>query len=244
MRRFKLVLAYDGSAFYGFAKQAGLYTVEGTLISALQSLQIQSKILAAGRTDKGVHAMYQVIAFDACDIWSPSKLLKHLAPKLGYFIACKSIEEVPLSFHPRFEATKRRYRYFLSLTKPSPFLSRFVGYHPCGDRGILKQALELFKGMHDFKFFSKSGSDPNSTIRTIYKAFCYPYTLYNLPCLVLVFEANSFLRSQVRLMLGAALACSLKQISLEDLKKQIALDKRFLVRLVSPAGLYLSSVFY
>ncbi|BCD46588.1 tRNA pseudouridine(38-40) synthase TruA [Helicobacter suis] len=244
MRRFKLVLAYDGSAFSGFAKQAGLYTVEGRLIKALESLQIPSKILAAGRTDRGVHATHQVIAFNTCDIWSSSKLLKHLAPKLGYFIACKSLEEVPLSFHPRFEATRRRYRYFLSLAKPSPFLSRFVGYHPCGDMGILKQALELFKGEHDFKFFSKSGSDPKSTIRSIYKAFCYPYMLYNLPCLVLVFEANSFLRSQVRLMLGAALACSLKQISLEDLYKQITLQRRFLMRAVSPSGLYLSSVFY
>ncbi|GLH58110.1 tRNA pseudouridine(38-40) synthase TruA [Helicobacter ailurogastricus] len=243
MRRFKLVIAYDGSAFMGFAKQGELNTIEGALENALKRLNIQSPLTAAGRTDKGVHATRQVVAFNAPAFWSAQKLLAHLAPKLAPHIVCQSLEQVGLDFHPRFCAHKRRYRYILS-QMPSPFLARYVAFHPHGTLESLQEALNCFVGTHDFKYFCKTGSNPKHTRRTLYKAFCYPFYVGRLDCVVVVFEANGFLRAQVRLMLGAALKCSLGHLSLEDLKAQLALKKRTSTDLAPSNGLYLSRVVY
>ncbi|BDQ26432.1 tRNA pseudouridine synthase A [Helicobacter heilmannii] len=244
MRRFKLTLAYDGSAFMGFAKQEGHNTIEGALESALKRLNISSLITAAGRTDKGVHAICQVVAFDAPAFWSAPKLLAHLAPKLAPYIVCKSLELVDLDFHPRFCAYKRRYRYLFTQSPLSPFFTRYMAAHPHGALEKIQEALNCFVGTHDFKYFCKTGSNPAHTRRTIFKAFCYPFKVGRLDLVVVVLEANGFLRSQVRLMLKAVLKCSLGQLSLADLRAQIALKTRVCTDLAPSSGLYLSRVFY
>ncbi|BCZ17426.1 tRNA pseudouridine synthase A [Helicobacter sp. NHP19-003] len=244
MRRFKLTLAYDGSAFMGFAKQEGFNTIEGTLENALAKLHVFSQISAAGRTDKGVHATCQVVALNAPKFWSAPKLLAHLQPKLAPHIVCQSLEQVGLDFHPRFCAYKRRYRYIFTQNPLSPFLARYVALHPHGTLESLQEALNCLVGTHDFKYFCKTGSSPKHTRRTLYKAFCYPFCMGRLNCVVVVFEANGFLRAQVRLMLGAVLKYSLGHLSLEDLRAQVALKRRVCVDLAPPSGLYLSRVFY
>ncbi|BCZ19224.1 tRNA pseudouridine synthase A [Helicobacter sp. NHP19-012] len=244
MRRFKLTLSYDGSAFLGFAKQVGHHTIEGTLENALKRLGISSPIMAAGRTDKGVHATCQVVAFNTPAFWSVPKLLAHLAPKLAPHIVCKSLEQVGLDFHPRFCAYKRRYRYLFTQIPLNPFCARYVATHPHGNLTQMQEALNCFVGTHDFKYFCKTGSNPTHTRRTVFKAFCYPFKVGRLDLAVVVLEANGFLRAQVRSILGAVLKHSLGHLSLEDLKAQIALKKRVCADLAPPNGLYLSRVFY
>ncbi|WP_104740272.1 tRNA pseudouridine(38-40) synthase TruA [Helicobacter bizzozeronii] len=244
MQRFKVVLAYDGSAFCGFAKQEGLPSVEGKLEQALLSLGIASPILAAGRTDRGVHASHQVISFATHLPIDCAKLAHYLPAKLAPHIVCQAISPAPLDFHPRFWALKRTYRYVLAPKVPNPFLTRYITPHPHGSLHDLQKALDLFVGTHDFGYFCKQGSDPKSTIRTIYKASCYGHAICNLPCVVVVVEANAFLRAQVRLMVGAALACSLGKMSLSDLSDQIGLKRHIHHMPLAPEGLILSRVFY
>lgn len=244
MHRFKLTLAYDGSAFAGFAKQADRNTIEGTLENALKRLNISSQISAAGRTDKGVHATCQVVAFNAPKFWSTSKLRAHLQPKLTPHIVCQSLEQVDLDFHPRFHAYKRRYRYIFTQNPLSPFLARYVAFCPHGSLKSLQEALNCFVGTHDFKYFCKTGSAPKHTRRFVSKAFCYPFCVRGLDFVVVVLEANGFLRAQVRLMLKAALQHSLGCLSLADLRAQLALKRRVCMDLAPSSGLYLSRVFY
>ncbi|WP_104711991.1 tRNA pseudouridine(38-40) synthase TruA [Helicobacter felis] len=240
MERFKMLLAYDGSAFYGYAKQPNLPSVEGTLERALARLGISSPILCAGRTDRGVHALYQVISFSTP--LSLQTLQRHLPPKLPASILCKGIQEVPLDFHPRFDATWRLYRYICTNIPPSPFLSRFIAHCAYGPLKLIQEALNLFVGTHDFKFFCKR--ETRHTQRMIHSTKVYQRVLYNHPCIVIAIRAPSFLRAQVRLMVSAALAHSLGKLSLEDLKAQIAAQQRHHHLLAPPQGLYLARVGY
>lgn len=244
MKRFKMVIAYDGSAFCGFAKQKDVESVEGKIERALLSLGIVSKILVAGRTDRGVHASHQVISFVTNISMHRAKLARYLPQRLAPHIVCKELREVPLDFHPRFWAFKRSYRYILAKEMDNPFLCRYVACQNYGSLRDLQAALNLFVGEHDFRYFSKQGSDPRNTRRTLYRARCYAHQICHLPCVVVALEANGFLRAQVRLVVGAALAYSLGELSLSDLADQINAKRRIYCKPSAPEGLYLSRVFY
>ncbi|MFC3847054.1 tRNA pseudouridine(38-40) synthase TruA [Helicobacter baculiformis] len=242
MCRFKMVIAYDGSAFHGYAKQPNLPSVQGALECALQGLGITSPLLCAGRTDKGVHALAQVVSF--CASLSLQTLQRHLPPKITPHIACKHIESVPLDFHPRFYATMRTYCYVFTKALHNPFLSRYIACCDYGDLVRLQEALDCFVGMHDFKFFSKQSGDFRNTQRQIYRAKCRTRTLWGVPCVLLYISAPSFLRAQVRLIVGAALAYSLGHLSLAQLQAQIHAQYRYHNIPAPPQGLYLARVDY
>ncbi|WP_120943851.1 MULTISPECIES: tRNA pseudouridine(38-40) synthase TruA [Helicobacter] len=240
MRRFKMVIAYDGSAFCGYAKQPHLPSVQGVLEASLHALGIASPCLSAGRTDKGVHALAQVISF--CASLPLETLQRHLPSKLAPHITCRCLQIVPLEFHPRFCALKRTYVYVFTQKLHNPFLSRYIACCEHGDLTRLQQALNAFIGVHDFKYFSKQES--RNTQRQIYKAKCVARSFLGVPCGVIYISAPSFLRAQVRLMVGAALAHSLGHLSLAQLQDQIATQQRHHNTPAPPQGLYLARVDY
>jgi tRNA pseudouridine38-40 synthase len=115
-------------------------------------------------------------------------------------------------FHARFSAKKREYRYIISNKQLTPFNSKYLAYYTDIDVEKINSAIELFIGTHDFGYFSKKGSDPISTIREIYDIKFYEYK----DVFVLNFKANSYLRSQIRMIVDFIMKISSGRLSLDD----------------------------
>lgn len=240
MPRYKAVISYDGSAFYGFALQKHKPSVLGSLQAGLSRVGIQGEILGASRTDKGVHSTGQVISFKAHHFNDIKYLQNLLNAKLYPHIAVRRLERVSEDFHPRFAALWRSYRFLLSSHTPSPFHSAYISYEKIGDRALFQTALAMFKGQHNFALFKKNGSFTKDSMRHIFRIFAYQHKGLD----IVYIQGNGFLRAQVRLMVGAALSVSRGELSLQDLQEQIEAQKRHYNFPISPNGLYLCGVGY
>lgn len=243
--RVKATIEYDGSKFYGFQVQREgdkniLPTVISRIEALLKALHIHSKVEGSGRTDRGVHATGQVIAFDLPEYWSDlGKLINILNDKLEY-IRFKTLKPCDEAFSPRYHAKSRVYRYIVSPENSRPFLLDYVAFTPALDCEKIQEGIRLFEGEHDFVMFRKSGSEEKTTVRTIYKARFYRYrNIY-----VFYFEGNAFLRSQIRMMVDALLKLSSGMISASQLKSQIDNEVKWTSTLAPAAGLYLAKVKY
>jgi len=240
-RRVKAIIAYDGGYFKGFQKQKSTKnTITGEIERALKSLGISDDIRGSGRTDAGVHATGQVIDFTIPIFWKDlSKLRIALNRKLKY-ISFKHISFVEENFHSRFSAKRRLYRYVFKTKEPSIFEQNHVAYYPTFNKVLLLQALECFEGKHDFSNFIKTGSITHTNIREIYKASYKSFNNYH----IIYFEANGFLRSQVRMMVEGAMRVALEDWSLEQLQKQLQKEEKSMTKLAPPQGLYLARIIY
>lgn len=237
-------IAYDGSKFYGFAKQQEYLSVVGFLEDAVQKLGIKTQVIGAGRTDKGVHATGQIVKFEIPNFWNLDKLLYLLNLKTYPMVLFKRIWEVAENFHPRFDAKRREYRYIFGRTRKNIYLHSYISCEQYGDKEKIKEAMRMFIGKHDFAFFSKSGSDVKTSIREIYKICLYEHRIFQEKYLVACFQANGFLYAQIRMMMGAILAFSRGELSLEDISLQLLAKKRAYWIPSSPNGLYLTKIFY
>jgi len=235
----KAVISYDGSKFFGMQKQPDKKTVQAEIENALLKLNIDSKIQHAGRTDKGVHALNQVISFNAPNFWELDKLKTTLNKILHPYIHVKKIQTAPEGFHPRFSAKKRSYRYLIS-NRFTPFNADYVTFYPKKiNYPLLKKALKNFEGEHNFELFSKTGSSVNSHIRTIFGTDIYEYK--NLTVIKIV--GNGFLRGQIRIIVDFLLKINENELTIEDIKKQLN-GKLISKHLASPTGLYLERIWY
>jgi tRNA pseudouridine38-40 synthase len=239
--RVKAVIAYDGSFFRGFQKQTKTKnTITTSLETALKSLHIDSSITGSGRTDAGVHATGQVIHFDLPKYWHDIPKLRYELNRKLKHIRIKHITAVDEIFHARFSAKKRVYRYVFKRSAPSVFEENYVAHYPEFDSSRLEKALQHFKGKHDFRYFYKTGSDIHTTLREIYQAQYRQIGNYHL----IYFEANGFLRAQVRMMVEAAMQCASYQLTLEILREQIDGKYRHTSSLAPASGLYLARIIY
>lgn len=173
MRNIKVTLAYDGTNYFGFQEQRGTpyQTIQGIVEDRLSKLaKREIRVIGAGRTDTGVHARGQVINFEAGS-WTigaerVAYALRSLLP--GDIVALESAEVDP-SFHARFSAIAKSYRYTIYNGKiPSPF-HRLYSYHvpfPL-DEGAMRQGAKYLLGRHDFSAFRALGTPVKSTVRTI-----------------------------------------------------------------------------
>jgi len=239
--RIKAILAYDGTDFEGFQRQKNTRnTITTAIEDALHSLQIEDSITGSGRTDAGVHASGQVIHFDLPPFWSDlDKLKAHLNSRLEA-IAFKHLTPVSDDFHARFDAKQRIYRYLFSQQKLSVFEQRYIARIKPLDLAALEEALHLFEGTHDFGYFMKTGSETRDNIRTIHKTRLKKLGKYH----AIYFEADGFLRAQVRMILSAAFDVATDRFTAAQLTEQLSLQHRHTTRLAPPEGLYLARVIY
>jgi len=239
--RVKATIVYDGGKFQGFQKQKSTKnTITSAIEIALRSLGIEDNIRGSGRTDAGVHATGQVIDFEVPSFWTDlQKLQFELNRKLKY-ISIKHLSLVTNDFHSRFSAKKRLYRYVFKSSTPNIFEKPYVSFYPKFNQKILEESLKLFEGEHDFSNFIKTGSITHTNIREIYKARYKKYKNYH----IIYFEANGFLRSQVRMMVEASMQVALSQWSKEALQKQLDLKEKSMTKLAPPEGLYLAKIIY
>ncbi|MDD3324252.1 MAG: tRNA pseudouridine(38-40) synthase TruA [Sulfurospirillaceae bacterium] len=242
--RVQAILAYDGSEFEGFQvqkKDARVKTVAGTINDALKRLSINSKVVGSGRTDKGVHATGQIVHFDIPSYWSDiEKLRKKLNLILKPSILIYSIKLVDETFHARFSAKKRIYRYFVYEGAFSPFLAKYCAHFDKIDVKVVNESAKLFIGEHDFGFFKKSGSENKSDIRTIFRSGAYRRKDF----VVIYFYGNAFLRSQIRMMCDFLFKISEGKLDKEALLEQLQKKHRHTTTFAPASGLYLSKVHY
>lgn len=233
----KLTIAYNGTNFLGSQPQKeSKNTILGAIEQVLSALGIKEKLIASGRTDKGVHATGQVCHLDLPLFWNDLKKLKRvLNEMLPSSIKVKSIVQVKNDFHARYDAKKRVYRYIIKKESSNPFLDDFITFDKSVDFEKIKTNIPLFVGEHDFTNFMKTGSDTKSAVRIIYKAFAYKHNGY----IILNFEANGFLRSQIRLMVGALLKFDSLQIT-----QQLNLSTKYSLKPAKSNGLYLAKIKY
>jgi tRNA pseudouridine38-40 synthase len=157
--RLKAVVAYDGSAFHGFAENVGVATVAGTLRSAIERVVgAPVELAAAGRTDTGVHARGQVVSFEVPDErGDPHDLRKRLNALCAPAIVVREIATTSVDFHARFSARCRRYRYtILNREVPDPFLAA-TSWHVVAplDLPAMRLATDPLIGEHDFSSFCR-----------------------------------------------------------------------------------------
>lgn len=244
MQRVKFVLSYDGNFFYGFQRQKdnSLYkTVAGSIEEALKKLGIFNSFIGAGRTDAGVHAFGQVAHCDIPLFWKDFiKLAYLLNTMLHPYIHIKHIEKVDDSFHARFSAKKRLYRYILYDGNYQPFLSSYALHIKKLDIMELNKYTQLLSGTHDFSFLKKEGGGATQSIRTLFKTGVYKYN----NCCILYFQGDAFLRSQVRMMVHLILEACAGKITQEQFLEQRDTKKKHLTHLSPACGLYLSRIYY
>jgi tRNA pseudouridine38-40 synthase len=239
----KITLSYDGSQFQGFqAQRDGTSTVANHLENAFDALGIAPHFHGSGRTDSGVHATGQVIDIDLPVYWADlSSLKRRLNWYLTPSVSIHRIEEVDADFHARFSAKRRVYRYLVKSGRPSVFASSYCYYHAQDiDMPTIQAGMDCLLGVHDFASFSKRGSEPHSTVREIFSAKIYRYH----DVLVFRFEADGYLRSQIRMMMAFLLKINDGDLGLEDLKMQLEEQVYRSRSLVPPSGLYLAKVLY
>jgi len=244
MKKIKLTFSYDGSKFNGSQIQPKpTKTVAGELKKAFNIVNIKAdNILFSGRTDKGVHSTNQIASLEMDKYWSKNlKKLRIIVNKtLSPSIYIKKIEICGRDFHPRFLAKKRVYRYIVSDKEFNPFIANYITFVQKIDMARVKMAIKEFEGKHNFEFFKKNGSGVVNFEREIYKAKFYKYKNFY----VFYFEADSFLRSQIRLMVGFLLRISDGTYNNDDLKKQLNRKKLILTKPAPPNGLYLIRIKY
>ena len=240
--RVKAVVAYDGSEFQGFQIQTLTNnTISFHIQRALKQIGINSKIIASGRTDSGVHATGQVIDFDLPNFWQNRDLKElkfHINSKLDsiYF---KHITQVEDTFHSRYFAKERVYRYIFR-ANPSIFERKYISKLSIVDEELLSRALDSFVGRFDFGAFKKQGSETKSDIREIKRAYYIKRDNYYF----IYFHADGFLRSQVRLMVSASIAVANKKLSLSQLREQLYKQIPHIRKPAPAEGLYLARIIY
>ena len=242
MIRVKMYISYDGSHFYGFQVQnSGVRTVANRLYEVFRSLGIDTPFEASGRTDRGVHATMQVLSIDIPSFWYDlEKLRMHINQKALPHIYVRRIKRTVSDFHARYDAKRRAYRYIVSYKEPSVFMTPYVLFTQKFDVNAIHEAVKVFEGEHDFTFFAKTGSDTTDFVREIYRARFYRYGNFY----VFGFEANGYVRSQIRLMVSFLLKIGYGKFRKEDLKEQLALKQCYVRDPVAPNGLYLTRIWY
>jgi tRNA pseudouridine38-40 synthase len=169
----KMVVAYDGTDFSGFAAQSGqpgVRTVGGVLAQSIgKVLRHDVQLACAGRTDAGVHAWGQVASFASEPGLDPWRLQASVTSMLGPEVVIRSAEHVDPQFDARHSATSRTYRYtILNRSVPDPFRDRFTWWVPDRlDLRALRLAADPFVGEHDFASFCRKGPEGSSTTRRV-----------------------------------------------------------------------------
>jgi tRNA pseudouridine38-40 synthase len=247
MRRIKLTLSYDGTDYNGWQVQPGLPTIQGVLEAAF--LDIEKKHVHAagsGRTDAGVHALAQVAAVTLCNPIPPSNLKKALNRLLPPDIRILTVEEVPLNFHPRFDAVSKTYEYRLYRGEVCPpFERRYLHHHPYPmDEAAFLSLAPLFEGEFDFSCFAASDErdlEGKSKVRRIFNSRAVKsgdHLIYRV-------TGSGFLKHMVRNIVGTLVEGGKGNVDAEKMRWLLTAPAHVKAGPTAPAcGLFLIEVHY
>lgn len=220
----RLVVAYDGTAFHGWARQPGQRTVQGVLEACVGEMAGHPVICrGAGRTDRGVHALGQVAAFDAARDIPARGWLRGVNQLLPGDLSVRASEAVPPGYDPRFDALDKTYRYLLSIDDEHDPLLRDrvwrlppVLRHPDRDRERERahpsHALDLdamracaagLVGTHDFRAFRAADDDREQTIRTLHRVELTLDWAGDPRQIAITVTGTAFMKNMVRILVGS-----------------------------------------
>ena len=252
MQRWRLILEYDGSAFNGWQRQTHGFGVQQALEEAIYAFcQQRATVIAAGRTDSGVHALGQVAHVDLDeDSRIDSHTLQHgltfhLQKSNHDALVVLSAQAVAPSFHARFSAEARHYIYrILNRPSPSPLLRGKVWHipHPL-DVEAMQSAAKLLVGLHDFSHFRAANCQAKNTRRNL---DVFDITVEGA-LIELRVQSPAFLYKQVRIMTAAVVAVGKHKLSLQQLQARLdnPVDAPQQRKQAAPSrGLYLQKIDY
>lgn len=249
MPRYALKIEYDGRPFVGWQRQTDLPSVQGAVEAALAKLEADvPTIIAAGRTDRGVHAAGQVAHADLVRPWTPFRLAEalnfHLRPAPVAITACAQVSE---DFHARFGATWRSYTYrVISRRAPLVHDAGFAwGVRSHLDLDAMIEGAKHLIGKHDFTTFRATHCQAKSPIKTMDEIRVEQLPLSSGREVRFHLKSRSFLHNQVRSIVG-----SLEQVGSgtwepDNIRRALEARDRAVCGTVAPsAGLYMTSVGY
>ena len=246
MPRYRLLIEYDGTPFFGWQMQPECASVQGALTDAFQRLTGEPvDVRGAGRTDAGVHAIGQVAHVDLSKTY-PTHVIReavnfHLRPAP---VAIREVEEVAGTFDARFSATRRHYLYRISNRRAPPALEKdrvwWLG-RPL-DVDAMTAAADVLTGHHDFTTFRSASCQAKSPLKTL---DTFAVTRGDNDEIRITTSARSFMHNQVRSMVGSLKFVGDGKWSSDDLKAALEAKERARCGPVAPAcGLYFVSVEY
>ncbi len=205
MPAYRLDIAYDGTAFRGYARNEGVRTVQGELeavIAKVAGHPVDTTV--AGRTDAGVHARHNVIGFEVPEALDPVRLARAVTSLLGPEIVATAAADAHEGFNPRFEASARVYRYAIDRGPVPDPLRRWSAWHVPDplDLPAMQQAAGSLVGEHDFASLCRR-AEGRSTVRTVARA---EWRAERTDLLVFETEASSFCHQMVRSMVALCVA--------------------------------------
>jgi pseudouridylate synthase I len=238
-RRFRATVEYDGTEFAGFQAQPDARTVQGELEAALARLSggIRQPVMGAGRTDAGVHATGQVIAFTYPGSLSAEALTAALNGLLPPDVAISGLRRAPAGFNPRYAARYRDYRYSIWNGPRSPLRERTALWVRSElDVAAMARAASAFEGRHDFSAFG--GADPQP-VRTVHRL-----RVRRTGSVVTIdVRADAFLRGMVRRIVATLLAVGRGQLEASAVPGLLTAGRPALAGAAAPArGLCLRRV--
>ena len=246
MEKLKCTISYDGTNFSGYQIQPKKRTVQAEIENVLMRMHKGQfiRIHSSGRTDAGVHAKGQVFHFETDLQIEEDNWKKALNAQLPEDIYVHKVEKVPKTFHARFSALEKEYRYFVHLSKePNVFLRnyRYTIFQKI-DEASLQAACEMFKGKHDFTAFSSARSTvKGDKIRTLYDVRFERQG----EDLVFILRGDGFLYHMVRIIVSVLLEAGRGEISPEQIKKMFQAKSRGKSgKTLPPQGLFLWKVIY
>lgn len=170
MRYLKLTIAYDGSGYHGWQIQADRATVQQTLEAAVERLTgHESRLVASGRTDAGVHALGQVVSFSTPSRLPVEEFRRALNAHTPRDLSVRDVQEVHQEFHAIRDAVSKRYRYVIDDHPTADIFQRHYAWHLPQrlDLDAMCRAAGALVGTHDFRSFEASGSERASSVRTV-----------------------------------------------------------------------------
>lgn len=205
MRTIKCTLAYDGSAYAGWQVQVHENTIQQILETSLAKITGERiRVTASGRTDAGVHALGQVVAFRTESPLSPEVFVRALNAELPRDIAVLDAAEAPEGFHATRSAKRKRYRYVIHDGPVRDVFRRQTAWH-CSrglDADAMHRAAQSLCGTHDFSSFETQGSPRKTAVRTIYDISVRRGFDGNEHLVAVEAEADGFLYNMVRTIVG------------------------------------------
>lgn len=260
MRTIRLTLAYDGTDFAGWQIQPDARTVQGVLESAIESLTGNPvRVLSAGRTDAGVHAIGQVASFRSDSSIPPEKWRAALQSRLPPDVVILASESAADDFHATFSATSKRYRYLLRTSVvEDPFLRRYA-WRLGSDLDVdkMRTAAQSLLGTHDFRCFESHWPNKATSVRTVLDVAVHRLNRWpgwgaepiernaqaageSAEFIAVEIEADGFLYNMVRAIVGTLVNIGRGKWPVESLAKVIAgQDRSQAGETAPPQGLYL-----
>lgn len=239
IRRIRLTVAYDGTAYHGWQVQPHGPTIEGELNRCLTELLGETiKVIGASRTDAGVHALGNVAVFDTKGRMPAGKISYALNQRLPEDIRIQKSEEVPEDFHPRHRNSRKTYEYRITVGEfplPTKRLYSFQTYHSLNVQDM-REAARYLEGEHDFKSFCSASAVVETTVRTVYSVVVEEQATD----IVIRVCGSGFLYNMVRIIAGTLMEAGRGRMEPAQMEKiLLAGDRQAAGPTAPPQGLLL-----